>query len=63
MDIYCHEESIKRGKIILRTYIKMHSIEFIDGNEQAFLWDDFTSFHILHRCCIEFRGFHEVNIE
>jgi hypothetical protein len=47
MDIYCHEESIIHGKIILLTYI----IEFTGGNYQAFLWDAFTSLRNLHRCC------------
>jgi hypothetical protein len=54
MDIYCHKESIihsKISKIILRTYIIMNCIEFIGGNYQAFLWDDFTSLGNLHRCC------------
>jgi hypothetical protein len=49
MDIYCHEENIIHGKIILRTYIIIHCIEFIGGNYQAFLWDDFTFCRSLHR--------------
>ncbi len=31
MDIYRHEEIIIHGKIILRTYIIIHCIEFVDG--------------------------------
>jgi hypothetical protein len=49
MDIYCHEENIIHSKIILRTYIIIHCIEFIIGNYQAFLWDDFTFCRSLHK--------------
>jgi hypothetical protein len=45
MDIYCNEEGIKQGMIILRTYIIKHCIEFIGGAwYQAFRFcNNFTS--------------------